>query len=119
MDTESLKRIPELSEYFNTMKSRQWLYGRGPDFTHRISRRFEWGNFAMRLEIKKCEITDAEITSDCAYPDLIEKLQGFMSGVQYKRSAVVSLIDRLERINPEWSRYLADIRFVLNDEIRG
>ena len=117
LDLESLERKTALLNYFELMKSHEWLYQKSPDFTHRIDRRFYWGGIEINLNVQQAEITDVVIFSDCLYPEMINMLTEILKGVSYTGSSLENVAEYLSEYNSEWSRIVKDIFKALIDEI--
>jgi len=118
MNLDALENIPRLVEYYELMKSEEWLYQKSPDFTHRIDRRFDWGGIEINIDVHHAEIADVVIFSDCLYPEMVKLLIEKLKGQPYRRSSVESMSDYLQQQNPDWQECLLDISGALIEEIK-
>lgn len=113
LGTDSLGDIPELVGYYERLKSREWLYGRTPPFTHSFDQRFPWGGVEIRLDVRKGRIHDALIHSDCLYPEMILALAENLRGADYASPSVGLALKRTGDLNRDWRPCLKDIRGIL------
>ena len=117
MDLSSLEKIPRLVEYYELMKSGEWLYQKSPDFTHRIDRRFDWGGIEINIDVHRAEIADIVIFTDCLFPEMIRMLCGSLKGRPYSRLSVEEAAKEIGEHNPDWQNCIDDIVAVLVSEI--
>lgn len=118
LDYSSLKKIPELTGYYNLLKSDDWLLKKSPDFSHKLNGVFMWGSFELNLDVKKGNIEDVEIYTDSLFPDMIVKIKDYLSGKTYSLETALLITEDLAAENPEWGTYLTDIQNLLCSEIR-
>ena len=119
LDLSSLETIPGLTGYYNTLKSEEWLYRKSPDFSHRISNRFDWGGIEINLDIVHGSIAGAAIFTDSLFPEMIEMLESRLKGIAYHHSSVEGLVNELVLTDEQWAPSLKDIGNMLLNEIKG
>lgn len=118
MDLGSLEKTPKIVDYYELMKSSEWLYQKSPDFTHRIDRRFSWGGIEINIDVHHAEIADIVIFTDSLYPDMIKLLCLNLKGKPYNRRSVEEAAAFLHQQNPDWRECADDICAVLSEEFR-
>ena len=109
LNLKSLENNPGLFEYYEQMKSLEWLYQKTPDFNHRIDKRFDWGGMEINLNVKNAVIEEAVIFSDCLYPEMIKMLTEKLKGVSYSRKSLITVLEIITKYNNRWTTYLEDI----------
>jgi len=119
MNLDSLEKIPRLTEYYDTLRSEDWLYKKSPNFSHRLSRRFDWGGIEINIDVVHGSIAAAEIFTDSLYPEMIAKLEKALRDMPYHHDAVELLIADLQQDNEDWNKSLQDIGDMLLNEIKG
>jgi lipoate-protein ligase A len=119
MDLGSLEKIPRLVDYYELMKSDQWLYQKSPDFTHRIERRFGWGGIEINIDIHHAEIADIVIFTDCLYPEMIKMLCSKLKGMPYSRQSVETVAGELSVFNIDWLESVNDICGIMTEELKA
>lgn len=105
-----------LNEKFS---SRDWIYGRSPDFDLDIDRRFEWGNIELGFSVLEGRIARCQIYSDAMNGELIAELGRSLEGMPLDGIALgealrkpfineipLEVEDTASWIEREWSRLL-------------
>ena len=82
-----------------------WRFGRTPAFTHHLEQRFPWGGVDLHLDVKKNEIRDVEIFSDCLSTDLVSDVCAALRGGAYRRE---DLAQRIHDSVPADAAYRAE-----------
>ena len=119
LDLSSLETISGLTGYYNTLKSDEWLFQKSPDFSHRISGRFDWGGIEINLDVVKGEIASAAIFTDSLFPEMIHLLEDGLKGTAYHSDSIENTVSRLSLGNKAWAPSLKDIGTMLLNEIKG
>ena len=117
LDLTSLQEIPHLVDYYDLLKSEEWLYRKSPDFSHKLTERYEWGGIEVHLDIKKGMIDDVEIFSDCLLPEMIESIQAFLKSKAYSFETIGLMKQQLGQKNGSWQGCLDDVESLLESEI--
>ena len=68
--------------------SRDWIYGRSPDFDLDIDHRFDWGNMELGFSVLEGRIARCQIYSDAMNGELIAGLGRCLEGVPLEGSAL-------------------------------
>ncbi len=97
LDHQYLKTIPSLNEYYEKLKHWDWRFGKTPDFNHQIEERFEWGHVEVHLNTHRGTIEEAQIFSDCLYPEFIAKTQAFLVSQPYSEIGIASAMDKVRK----------------------
>lgn len=119
MNLDSLEKTPKLTDYYDILRSEEWLYKKSPDFTHKLTDRFEWGGIEINIDVVQGIVAQAEIFTDSLYPEMIEKLGKGLKDMPYHHDAVERMIDNLASQNAVWEASLRDIGRMLLSEIKG
>ncbi|MBO4389055.1 MAG: lipoate--protein ligase [Spirochaetales bacterium] len=93
-DGQSLPEIREdagLEELELRYASREWVFGRTPRFSNRISGRLEWGGIEVLLDVSGGRIDRACVYSDCLEAGPVEELQRLLPGLEYAPAAIRAL----------------------------
>ena len=118
LDNEHLKSISSLNEYYEQLKSWDWVFGKNPSFEQTMSHKFEWGLVEVHLNSSKGVITDFKAYSDCLHPDFIEHLPRLLEGSNYSREGV----DHAQRAhlvhNPDREEYIQEFYDWLRQELK-
>lgn len=88
LDLESLTKIPELKEQYDSLSSWNWLYGNTLEFTHKMDEYLSLGFFDFHFKVEEAHISDLQIFTDCLYPQLIEDLTSSLRGQAYTGDSV-------------------------------
>lgn len=88
LDLESLPKIPELKEQYNSLSSWDWLYGNTLEFNQKMDDYLSLGFFDFHFKVEEARISDLQIFTDCLYPQLIEDLTVGLKGQAYSEEAV-------------------------------
>ncbi len=119
LNLDSLKNNSGITNYFNILSSEDWLYGKSPDFTHRIDSRFSWGGMDIRLDVRHGKIRGIEIFTDCMHPELVEGVKKLLTDLPYSPDSIQAAITELEGKIPEWDPVINDIEDMLMNEFHG
>lgn len=117
LDNGTLKEIPELSKYYEMLKSKDWIFGESPDFDHHLEERFEWGMVDLHLNAEGGKITGVKIFSDCLNTNLVDVLEKALLGADYNSVSIISRTSLLKEENPELAGYIDDFNSWIEKEI--
>jgi lipoate-protein ligase A len=98
LDPKRMLDDPEFRESYRELASWEWLWGRTPKFTRRLSCRFDWGEMELLLTAKRGTIEAVTLPPD-GLPagrgqDMAATIEGVLKGCRYSREAVADLLDR-------------------------
>lgn len=103
LDLESLPKIPELKEQYDSLSSWNWLYGNTLEFNQKMDEYLSLGFFDFHFKVDEARITDLQIFTDCLYPQLIEDLTSSLRGQAYTgdtiRMAMAALKPKFPDLN--------------------
>lgn len=102
----------KIGGYRAEFDSPEWKYGRTPQFTHELSRRFPWGGVTFCLDVREGKIFGCEVFSDSLDPDFIGRLPGLLRGRKYNASDMASAL-----VGEGECREAADIAMLFREEI--
>ena len=109
LDLPLLKNIVSLNQYFETLKSWNWLYGQTLQFTHKLEERFDWGTIDCQFDVNNGVINDLRIYSDSLYPDMIDELITQMRNQKYAPEVLRESINKTREKFPERSTELSQL----------
>jgi lipoate-protein ligase A len=113
---EEFLRIPELAEHYRELSDWEWRFGKTPNFSHRLTRSFPWGNLDIHLQCSDGRVTEARLFSDALYPDFVAALEESFVGVRYDMAALADTAAAAGRIRPETSGFGDDVAAWLRGE---
>ena len=88
LDNDKLTELETLAEYYETLKSWDWVYGKTPNFQHTLSERFSWEGIELHLDTDKGHIRAAKLYTDSLVPDPLENLVSFLKDKPYTKSGL-------------------------------
>jgi lipoate-protein ligase A len=97
LDAKQLAQISSLNKYYEEYKDWDWRFGKTPDFSHSLERRFDWGIMDVNFEASGGKITDVKVFSDSLYPQMIEEVQMSLKGASYDKQGVSGAIERAKQ----------------------
>lgn len=75
LSLESLHKIPELKNQYETLHSFDWLYGQTLEFTQKMDDYLGLGFFDFQFQVDDAIIQDVQIFTDCLFPDFVDDLR--------------------------------------------
>lgn len=84
--------IQALSEKFS---SRDWLYGAPIKFSYEVSKRFDWGEIELQMEIGNGKVLNTAVYSDSLHPHFISAIPDALNGTLFSSSALANAIDAI------------------------
>lgn len=112
-----LFKIPEIKNFYDTMKSKEWIVGLTPQFQHRLSEKFDWASLDLHLDTNEGKITKAKLFSDCLEPALIEDIERSIHGLEYHPEKVCFGLDGLKEKYPHAVNQITDVQNWLKKEL--
>lgn len=85
----------ELREGEQHFSSWEWLYGRKIPFNFETTKRFDWGEVLIRLEISGGLISHAGIWTDALDTELPRRVEEALKGCRYRESEIRQTLDRI------------------------
>lgn len=82
----------ELEEDRKRFSSWEWLYGRKIPFNFEVTRRFDWGEVMVRMEISEGIIRHAAIWTDALDTELPRQAERALEGCRYRKAEVESAL---------------------------
>lgn len=70
----------------------EWLYGRKLDFQYELTRKFDWGELSIQLQVAGGRIADAAVYSDSLKPGIMNALPDYLSGVRYEKESICNAL---------------------------
>jgi len=99
-------------DYEDTAKrhaSKEWLYGKSPNFNVEINNRFTWGDIKLLITLSKGIISNVSCYSDAMEVDFVNEIKRSLLGVEYNSDAIYSAICKIENNkSKELAKYLKD-----------
>ncbi len=117
LNKESLKKIPELNNYYEFLKSHEWRFGETPSFNTHLNERFDWATLDLHINAEKGKIISAKVFSDCLDTQLIECLEKKFHGLEFNSHAINISLDNLKNELPHSAKQIEDIQNWLKNEI--
>lgn len=114
---ESLKKIPELKEQYDSLSSWEWLYGNTLEFNHKMDEYLSLGFFDFQFKVEDGIIKDLKIFTDCLYPTLIEDLSQGLRGKPYRGETVQEVFNQALEKFPELGAGLSELQQWLRKNI--
>lgn len=86
-----IREDSELEALRRRYDSREWVFGRTPRFSNRISGHLEWGGIEVLLDVSGGRIERACVYSDCLETAPVEELRRLLPGLEYDPAAIRAL----------------------------
>lgn len=85
LDRNALDQVTSLSDYYQKLRSWDWVFGKTPAFQHTMKERFSWGSIELHLDTSQGQISEVAIYTDSLQPELFEDLAQHLTGRSYSR----------------------------------
>ncbi len=108
LDHEALSQIPTLNQYYETLRSWDWTYGKTPSFSHRLDHRFEWGTVEVHLNTERGHMREVKLYSDSLDPDFVEAIPEYLTGRPYTPAGALEAGSRHAEADPARRDLIAD-----------
>jgi lipoate-protein ligase A len=89
-ETETFK------SYYDKYSSKEWIFGKSPDFDVVHEKRFEWGEVEIGLTIKSGKIKQCKVYSDAMDADTIEGISSVLKGLPFNSISIISEIQKFD-----------------------
>ncbi len=93
LDFDSIKDIKHLKKYYNQLKSREWLFGKTPDFSVSFETRFDWGGIEIEIKTEKNRISSLKVYSDAMPVDLPDIIEEALNGSDFSKEKIKSRLE--------------------------
>ena len=117
LNNESLKQIPEINNYYNHLKSKEWRFGETPQFQHQLTERFDWATVDLHLNTEAGKITRAKLFSDCLDTNLIEEIEKSLHNIDYHKDSVSIQLNKLKENLPHAMSQIQDVQNWLSRDL--
>lgn len=88
LNREALLEIESLSNYYEKLKSWDWVYGKTPSFAQTMKERFVWGGCELHLDTNNGIITGAVLYTDSLQPELFDPIPNLLQNRPYNLGGV-------------------------------
>ncbi|KAI8822582.1 putative lipoate-protein ligase A [Fimicolochytrium jonesii] len=61
LTADYMAKIPKIKEYYDEIRTWEWVNGQTPDFAHRLEHSFPWGDADIHLKVHRGIITEASV----------------------------------------------------------
>ncbi len=92
---EDIQKEQESHKYYNKHTSKEWQFGRNPEFNQSFEDRFDWGNIEFRLYVKDNKIKDASVFSDSLCPEFFSQINKALINTEYNKHSIVDTINNI------------------------
>lgn len=115
---ESLKEIPEINNYYNLLKSNDWILGETPNFKHQLTEKFDWAFIDLHLNTEQGKINKTKLFTDCLDTQLIEEIEKSLHNLDYHPEKICQGIDCIKEKLPHAINQLEDLKSWISREIK-
>lgn len=96
-----LNMLQDLSNNQKFFASEEWLYGKNPDFSWSVEKRFDWGNIKICLDFENNKVSLAKIYSDSLYPNFICALEETLIGTPFNIESLEKAVNKAAKQSDE------------------
>lgn len=82
--------------YYDRYSSKEWIFGKSPDFDVIHEKRFEWGEVEIGLTIKSGKIKQCKVYSDAMDADTIEDISSALNGLPFNSISIVNELQKFD-----------------------
>lgn len=87
LDEESLMKDPDVRVRYETLVSREWLFGSCSSASITASKKFDFGLFDVIMHMEKGGVKSCKVHSDCLYTDIVEELEQCVNAIAMNYSS--------------------------------
>ncbi len=102
----SKKDIPDIESLYEKYSSKNWIFGKSPNFDYSISEKFSWGELQLGFVIKNGQIFNLTAYSDSMDVDLIDELNK-IKNISFEKNEIIKALNLLK--NEKFSNEIKDI----------
>ena len=88
LDSNELADLPRVKEYYEKLKSWDWIYGKTPSFESVRKERFSWGGVEFHLDSEKGRIQKTSIFTDSLQPEIFASVPDYLLHKEYSSGGV-------------------------------
>lgn len=114
---EYLFTVPEVKEFYDLMKSKEWRIGLTPEFKHQLNERFDWATIDLHLDTDGGKITRAKLFSDCLDPLLIEEMEKCLPNLDYHHESICIGLECVKEKMPHAIQQISDVQNWIKKEL--
>ncbi len=108
---ENVQQEKSSHKYYEKHTSKNWQFGKNPEFNYVIEERFDWGIVEIRMLIKENKIKQLKIFTDSLIPDFFEKINDVLVDIDYNKETIIDTISN----EIDYKKYGEDIEKVKKD----
>lgn len=82
LDAEAVSAEPAVGRLREKYASREWVYGKSPDFDVLFEHRFDWGEVQIGLKVKNGKVAEGRVFSDAMEGEAITGLGAVFTGAE-------------------------------------
>lgn len=83
---------PEFQKILSQLTDWEWRFGRTPQFSHTLEKKFDWGLVEVNLDVKDGVIRSTKIFSDCLIPDIVQRWEAALTGMSQFHDLILDLL---------------------------
>ena len=107
------KAVDDASEKFSSW---DWVYGSPIKFSYEFSKRFDWGDIQIQLEIVQGKILNAAAYSDSLNPHFISALPDAFVGSMFSVEEMIKVIEKIPATDEMTQKIASDIKGLLMEQ---
>ena len=96
---EDMERIDRVRDLRKELVTWEWQFQKTPEFTNELEKTFDWGSISISVKVTHGTITEATVTTDSLYSDLVENIREIFANnkIVYDEHGCRELIDSLRK----------------------
>lgn len=107
MEELDQRKVEALREKFSSW---QWNFGKEFQFQHELSKRFDWGQTDLQLQVENGRIKEARVYSDALGLEAVQELPKYLKNVRYRNDSMHTQLGLFWSSDPRSSQMMGDIR---------
>ncbi|MDO4554154.1 MAG: lipoate--protein ligase [Lachnospiraceae bacterium] len=113
IDSLPKKELEERTQFFG---SKEWKYGNHLPFTFSCSKRFEWGDIDLQLQVEKGNIVDVKIYSDAMEETFLLKWMDALKKIPFRQQDMIEKLENLALENEVQKQMIKDMIALLKEQ---
>ena len=110
LNDDDLKKIPQLTKYYEQLKDWDWCFGETPKFEQVMDEKLSFGCIEVNLNSHKGVITDIKIFSDSLHPEMIQYLMTDLDGVSLTSEGITTALNSTKKDLPMIETFIDEFR---------